>query len=406
MEASEANSIMLRLRHLRENLEELDRKFGQLAVNAQVTGQIQRADLDTVQVAIRSSLLASTSLWNDLREPIRKASPSGMTRELREHDPKHAFRVQGSTPVASDSSTDCTRPLPDSGETTTIESQEVQTPVGSSQPSTSGVKEGEISLRPMTGTSKANTNEVISSSAWQDYQRSKPEDVREWYDFGALASIHTMSPSFPELSKLPEWISGAVFDSWQNNPHLKRGDVLEIKFVSVAPETAGNGSHPAFHFMKLQRPDMVAFNKIKAASREAPLVSAISEDSISTRRAWGLWVCLTEMDKVKYPFKIFSNKVNGSFLLNSMTGKSTEFAESLFEKKRMLICENKLPATEATRMKTCNMLHVGQWHNHLCPCCEKQEKPLFGTKIRITKNKPEPDQDKGKRKIFTKRGKS
>ena len=71
-------------------------------------------------------------------------------------------------------------------------------------------------------------------------------------------------------------------------PHLKRGDILEIKFVSVAPETAGKGSHPAFHFMKLQRPDMVAFNKIKAASGEAPLVSAISEDSISTRRAWGL----------------------------------------------------------------------------------------------------------------------
>ncbi|KAL2248350.1 UNVERIFIED_CONTAM: hypothetical protein Sindi_2687300 [Sesamum indicum] len=287
----------------------------------------------------------------------------------------------------------------------------------------------------MTSTSKANTNELISSSAWQDYQRmweklisrkrvnpsktiietsgkynrawmlegSKPEDVREWYDFGALASVHTMSPCFSEMSKLPEWISGAVFDSWQNNIHLKRGDVLEIKFVSVAPETAGKESHPTFHFMKLQRSDMVAFNKIKAALGEAPLVSAISEDSISTKRAWGLWVCHTEMDKVKYPFKIFSNKVNGSFLLNSMTGKSTEFAESLFEKKRMLIWKNKLPATEATRMKTCNMLHVGQWHNHLCPCCEKQEKPLFRTKIRVMKNKPKPDQDKGKRKIFTKR---
>ncbi|KAL0367017.1 UNVERIFIED_CONTAM: hypothetical protein Sradi_3591800 [Sesamum radiatum] len=34
---------------------------------------------------------------------------------------------------------------------------------------------------------------------------------------------------------------------------------------------------------------MVAFNKIKVATGEAPLVSAISEDDISTRRAWGLW---------------------------------------------------------------------------------------------------------------------
>ncbi|KAL0356225.1 UNVERIFIED_CONTAM: hypothetical protein Sradi_4069400 [Sesamum radiatum] len=93
MEGFEANSIMLRLRHLRENLEELDRQFGRLAVNAQVAGQVQRADLDTVQTAIRSSLVASTALWNDLREPIRKASPSGMTNESREHDPKHALRV-------------------------------------------------------------------------------------------------------------------------------------------------------------------------------------------------------------------------------------------------------------------------------------------------------------------------
>ncbi|KAL0453555.1 UNVERIFIED_CONTAM: hypothetical protein Slati_1333600 [Sesamum latifolium] len=169
-----------------------------------------------------------------------------MTRELREHDPKHALRVQGSRPVASDSSTACTRPSPDSGEKATIESQGVQTSDDSSQPSTSRVKEGEISLRPMTDTSKANTNELISSSsAWQVYQRmwkklishkgvnpsntiietskkynrvwmlegSKPEDIREWYDFGALTSVHTMSPSFPKISKLPEWISGADYDS-------------------------------------------------------------------------------------------------------------------------------------------------------------------------------------------------
>ncbi|KAL0420468.1 UNVERIFIED_CONTAM: hypothetical protein Slati_3069700 [Sesamum latifolium] len=95
-----------------------------------------------------------------------------MTRELREHDPKHALRVQGSRTVAADSSTACTRPSPDSGEKATIESKGVQTSDDPSQPSTSGVKEGEISIRPMTGTFKANTNELISSSsAWQVYQR-------------------------------------------------------------------------------------------------------------------------------------------------------------------------------------------------------------------------------------------
>ncbi|KAL0292477.1 UNVERIFIED_CONTAM: movement protein [Sesamum calycinum] len=235
-----------------KNPEELNKKFGRLAVNAQVAGQIQRADLDTVQIAIRTTMVASTSLWNDLQEPIRKASSSEMTNELRKHDPKHALRVQDSRPVAVDSSTACTRPSPNSGATAKNESQRVETSDDSSQPSASGVKEEEISLRPMTGTSKANTNELSSSS-----------------------------------SSSSAW----------------------------------------------QRPDMVAFNRIKAASEEAPLVSAISEDDISTRRAWGLWVYLTEMDKVKYPFKIFSNKVNGSFLLNSMTGKSTDLQKACSKKR-------------------------------------------------------------------------
>ncbi|KAL0462704.1 UNVERIFIED_CONTAM: hypothetical protein Slati_0158000 [Sesamum latifolium] len=66
MEGFEVNSIMLRLRHLREYLEELDREFRRLAVNAQVAGQVQRADLDIVQTTIRNSLVASTALWNAL----------------------------------------------------------------------------------------------------------------------------------------------------------------------------------------------------------------------------------------------------------------------------------------------------------------------------------------------------
>ncbi|KAL0373059.1 UNVERIFIED_CONTAM: hypothetical protein Scaly_0987500 [Sesamum calycinum] len=92
------------------------------------------------------------------------------------------------------------------------------------------------------------------------------------------------------------------------------------------------------------------------------------------------------MDKVKYPFKIFSNMVNGSFMLNFMTGKSTEFAENMFEKKRMLIWENKLPATETTRMKTCNMLHVGQWHNHEPSSCEPSAAIVWLEEVRKTED--------------------
>ncbi|KAL0402270.1 UNVERIFIED_CONTAM: Enzymatic polyprotein [Sesamum latifolium] len=168
-----------------------------------------KVDKTNVKVAMRSTMVASTALWNDLQEPIRKASPSVVTRELREHDTKHALRVQDSRPIASNS----------------------------------GLPANVGKLISYKGINPSKT--IIETS--RKYNRvwmlegSKLEDVREWYDFGALASLHTMSSSFLKISKLPEWISGVVYDSWQNNPHLKRGEILELKFISAAPETAGRG---------------------------------------------------------------------------------------------------------------------------------------------------------------------
>ncbi|KAL8513770.1 hypothetical protein ACS0TY_013035 [Phlomoides rotata] len=82
---------------------------------------------------------------------------------------------------------------------------------------------------------------------------------------------------------------------------------------------------------------------------KSELVVNVTEDEISTRRAWGVWVCLMEMDNVKYPFKIYKNSVNGSFRLNRMMGNTTRFANDMFEQKKTMIWENKLIGTENTR---------------------------------------------------------
>ncbi|KAL8520405.1 hypothetical protein ACS0TY_011072 [Phlomoides rotata] len=68
--------------------------------------------------------------------------------------------------------------------------------------------------------------------------------------------------------------------------------------------------------MKLQRPDRKVFTYIKEQETKPVLVVNLTEDELSTRR---VWVCLTNMDKVKYSFKIYQYSVNGSFLLNAMT---------------------------------------------------------------------------------------
>ena len=41
-------------------------------------------------------------------------------------------------------------------------------------------------------------------------QDSSPEEVRKWYDFGAINSIHMSSPNFPEIALLPFWIKEGV----------------------------------------------------------------------------------------------------------------------------------------------------------------------------------------------------
>ncbi|KAL8473040.1 hypothetical protein ACS0TY_030041 [Phlomoides rotata] len=101
--------------------------------------------------------------------------------------------------------------------------------------STSGVKEREISLRPQKGRKRVDTNNAGVKSCWffnntwdnllkgmefrPEYfitdvsgkyprlwalKEVGPNDVRRWYNFGALASIRTVAPSFWEISKLPD----------------------------------------------------------------------------------------------------------------------------------------------------------------------------------------------------------
>ncbi|KAL8547756.1 hypothetical protein ACS0TY_007185 [Phlomoides rotata] len=87
-------------------------------------------------------------------------------------------------------------------------------------------------------------------------------------------------------SELPDWVFNVVHESWHNNPHLKRGEELEIKFLTAASEDMTNViQYPSFHFMNLQRPDQRAFTNIKAQETKPTLVVNLMEDEVSIRRA-------------------------------------------------------------------------------------------------------------------------
>lgn len=338
MERAEVDSILLAQRHSRENLEKLCDEWDKLVLNAEQAGRIQTSDKMLVNGRIRALMQNNSQLWNALNPIILRAASTQLANEVK--------NIMASNTII-ETSTEQTVPP----ETSAYDDDQKSTSE-SCQPSTSGVKEGEINLRPMTGKTEINTNEIIISSIWQGYQsnweklntrkdikpeytrfdisgkyprvwmlpKAHPQEVKRWFDFGALASVYTTSHSFNEIKGLPRWIQDAVYSTWSNNDQLCRGDILELYFISAAPEPAGKGDHEAFHYIRLRKPDGQALNKIKApCGEENTLISTYSEDQISTRRAWGFWVCLSEMDKIKFPFKFFQNSSNGSFLLNTMT---------------------------------------------------------------------------------------
>ena len=48
-------------------------------------------------------------------------------------------------------------------------------------------------------------------------QGSTPEEIRDWYDFGSIATIYLTTPDFPEIARLPGWIREGVHDNFANN---------------------------------------------------------------------------------------------------------------------------------------------------------------------------------------------
>lgn len=358
MDPREVESIIKQQGELFQSMEALYQEWIEVSIRAQVAGKLQVADIDLISAKISSCRLKMCNLHTATQEPLR--------RSIKKPLVEAGVLIQDDIPVAEDSSTSSTSPenmasKPEAqGKAKTKDSP----PEILDQPTTSGVKEEEVNLRPMMGTSKININTFEISPSWQTYQSrweklntrkglnpaycrvdgggkyprvwmligAKPQEVREWYDFGALASVYIMAPSFNEIKNLPKWINDEVFGVWANNNSLKRGDVLELYFISAAPEPPGKGNHNAFHFIKLRRPDLQSLNRIKE-NEGLSVVGTFTEERISFRRAWGLWVCLTEMEKVKYKFKYAHNSSMGSFLLNTMTGSSTGFAERHFENK-------------------------------------------------------------------------
>ena len=159
MEAIEVDAIMIVQRHFTENMELLQREWNELVLHAEQAGRMQQADQNKVNERIRACVKTQGQLWSAMHEPLLRAINLPLM--------KGELAVPTCKTEVADSNTPNTSSKPViSKETQAQEKIEGQGSHSepSSQPSTSGVKEGEINLRPMTGTSKINTNKSEASS--------------------------------------------------------------------------------------------------------------------------------------------------------------------------------------------------------------------------------------------------
>ena len=67
-------------------------------------------------------------------------------------------------------------------------------------------------------------------------QGSNPEEIRDWYDFGSIATIYLTTLDFPEIARLPGWIREGILDNFANNSLIKIDDTLAPDFFSASPD--------------------------------------------------------------------------------------------------------------------------------------------------------------------------
>ena len=73
-------------------------------------------------------------------------------------------------------------------------------------------------------------------------------EVRDWYNFGSIATIYMSTLDFLEIEKLPGWIKDGVNDNFGNNPMIKINDTLALDFFSASPDFDESQNYLVWHF--------------------------------------------------------------------------------------------------------------------------------------------------------------
>lgn len=199
-------------------------------------------------------------------------------------------------------------------------------------------------------------------------QDSPPEEIRYWYDFGAINSIHLTSPYFREISLLPQWIKDGVKNCFLNNPTISLKDIMVLKFLSAGPGFYKEDRYPAFHFMQVGKSESISIS-IPDVKNKKEFIK-FDEKDIHYRRAIGIRVILQGMEaNFKKGFRTYGGKSLYSSVMISFAKESPRAAKNYLEAKIKLLDKGTIKSSPQAQMRIC------QYRQHTkdtCHACTSQ----------------------------------
>lgn len=209
-------------------------------------------------------------------------------------------------------------------------------------------------------------------------QGSSPQEIRYWYDFGAINLIYLTSPDFPEISCLPKWLKDGVKDCYINNPSITTKDILALKFLSAGPDFYKNEGYPAYHFIQIEK--YQSFSCSYKNTRK--IFQGFEENDVHFRRAIGIRVVLTSLEAaLKKGFRTYGGDSMLSPIMISPAKVSPPSAVKYLENKIKFLEKGIIKSSPQAQFKICRYRE----HTHdICPSCSKQNMSIDSPKMSQT----------------------
>lgn len=201
-------------------------------------------------------------------------------------------------------------------------------------------------------------------------QGCNPDEVRYWYEFGAVNSIYLTPPNFPELFKMPIWLQNSVKECYKNNPMISYKDLLMLKFLSAGPDFYEEYRYPAYHFIQL----VITEDKEDIIEKFRKPFHGFYKEGIRIRRAIGLRIILQAMETaLKRDFRTYGGESLFSPIMIAPARRSPPRAITYLQQRMKRIERGIIKSSPDAQDRFCIQRDHKRQGGEICPACSKNK---------------------------------